>query len=225
VVDQYRIKYRELGSNSWSQKNMGAPVGSCNSGTNKIEKLLLNLVSSTTYEYQMKAWYCGGGSSTWTAIHYFTTADQCPLVINFVATPLTSTKVKFDWALNGQYEFVRIKLREDFLGANWINAGGMGVVYPIVTKNKNGLTPGQNYRAQARTWCDPNGGAYRSNLWTSLVFWTMPSNAKLSIKVERELLKVTDLLGREVNPNTVIDKTTLLYVYTDGSVEKRVVIE
>ncbi|MBH70583.1 MAG: hypothetical protein CMP69_05055, partial [Flavobacteriales bacterium] len=43
------------------------------------------------------------------------------------------------------------------------------------TKNKNGLTPGESYRGQARTWCDPNGGAYKSPSWTSLIYWTQPT--------------------------------------------------
>ena len=48
-------------------------------------------------------------------------------------------------------------------------------LYPIFTKNKHNLIPGETYRAQARTWCDPNGGAYKSESWSPLVFWTMPS--------------------------------------------------
>ena len=225
AVDQYRIKYREVGTTAWIQKTMGAPLGSCSFGNQRIDKLLLNLTPSTQYEYQMKSWYCGGGSSAWTALHYFTTTDDCPLIANLSATPQNPTKVKFDWTLNGTYSFVRIKIREDYTGASWVNVGGAGVSYPAITKNKNGLIPGETYRGQARTWCDPNGGAYNSNSWTNLVFWTMPSSARMSFSAEKELLKVTDLLGRELNPNTVIDNTTLLYIYIDGTVEKRVVIE
>ena len=225
TVDQYRIKYREVGTTAWIQKTMGAPLGSCSFGNQRIDKLLLNLTPSTQYEYQMKAWYCGGGSSAWTALHYFTTTDDCPLIANLSATPQNPTKVKFDWTLNGTYSFVRIKIREDYTSASWVNVGGAGVSYPAITKNKNGLIPGQTYRGQARTWCDPNGGAYNSTSWTNLVFWTMPSSARISFSAEKELLKVTDLLGRELNPNTVIDNTTLLYIYSDGTVEKRVVIE
>jgi len=225
VIDQYRIKYREVGTTAWIQKTMGAPLGSCSFGNQRIDKLLLNLTPSTQYEYQMKAWYCGGGSSTWTALHYFTTTDDCPLIANLSATPQNPTKVKFDWTLNGTYSFVRIKIREDYTSASWVNVGGAGVSYPAITKNKNGLIPGETYRGQARTWCDPNGGAYNSTSWTNLVFWTMPSSARMSFSAEKELLKVTDLLGRELNPNTVIDNTTLLYIYSDGAVEKRVVIE
>ena len=225
AVDQYRIKYREVGTTAWIQKTMGAPLGSCSFGNQRIDKLLLNLTPSTQYEYQMKAWYCGGGSSAWTALHYFTTTDDCPLIANLSATPQNPTKVKFDWTLNGTYSFVRIKIREDYTSASWVNVGGAGVSYPDITKNKNGLIPGETYRGQARTWCDPNGGAYNSTSWTNLVFWTMPSSARMSFSAEKELLKVTDLLGRELNPNTVIDNTTLLYIYIDGTVEKRVVIE
>jgi len=225
VIDQYRIKYRELGTTAWIQKTMGAPLGSCSFGNQRVDKLLLNLTPSTQYEYQMKAWYCGGGSSAWTALHYFTTTDDCPLIANLSATPQNPTKVKFDWTLNGTYSFVRIKIREDYTSASWVNVGGAGVNYPAITKNKNGLIPGETYRGQARTWCDPNGGAYNSTSWTNLVFWTMPSSARMSFSAEKELLKVTDLLGRELNPNTVIDNTTLLYIYIDGTVEKRVVIE
>jgi len=225
TVDQYRIKYREVGTTAWIQKTMGAPLGSCSFGNQRIDKLLLNLTPSTQYEYQMKSWYCGGGSSAWTALHYFTTTDDCPLIANLSATPQNPTKVKFDWTLNGTYSFVRIKIREDYTSASWVNVGGAGVSYPAITKNKNGLIPGETYRGQARTWCDPNGGAYNSTSWTNLVFWTMPSSARMSFSAEKELLKVTDLLGRELNPNTVIDNTTLLYIYIDGTVEKRVVIE
>jgi len=227
VVDQYRLKYRVLGTSLWSSKTIGAPLGSCAFGTNKTDKLLLNLTSATTYEYQMKVWYCGGGNSAWTAMNTFTTLSACPLIINFSATPQNSSKVKFDWILNGQYEFVRIKLREDYVGASWLNAGGMGVNYPAITKDKNGLTSGQTYRAQARTWCDPNGGAYRSASWTPIIFWAQPTAIRLANPelTDRTLLKITDLLGREVNPDKIIDKTTLFYIYSDGVVEKRVVVK
>ena len=60
-------------------------------------------------------------------------------------------------------------------GADFFSIGGAGVQYPTFTKDKNGLVPGETYRGQARTWCDPNGGAYRSPSWTSLVYWTQPT--------------------------------------------------
>ena len=53
----------------------------------------------------------------------------------------------------------------------------------------------------------------------------MLSNARVGNLIGRELLKVTDVLGREINPNTIINNTTLLYIYDDGSVEKRIAVE
>jgi hypothetical protein len=179
IVDQYRINYREQGTTTWSSKTMGSPVGSCNFGNNKVDKLLLNLASSTTYEYYMKAWYCGGGVSTWSAIQNFTTTDECPNVINFAVSSPTTTKASFTWDTTSAYSFARIKLRVDTTGGVWTSAGGFGVFYPALSKDKNGLNPGTSYRAQARTWCDPTGGAYRSAAWSPLVFWTQPTSVRL----------------------------------------------
>ena len=184
TVDQYRIKYREVGTTSVIQKTMGGPVGSCTYGNQRTDKLLLGLTGNTTYEYQMKAWYCGGGTSSWTAWNTFTTADDCPNVGNFtVSTPLT-TRATFTWDdSNGSYDFARIKMRIDSIsnpvGSDWFQVGGFGVLYGTYTKNKNGLVAGETYRAQARTFCDPNGGAYNSLAWTALATWTQPTTVRL----------------------------------------------
>ena len=181
MVDQYRIKYRVLGTNSWNTKTLGAPLASCIWSCNKTDKLILNLTPSTTYEYQMKAWYCGGSTSSWTLIHNFTTQADCPNVGNFAVTSGSTTQATFTWDdSNGPYSFMRIKARVDTNNSVWFNVGGTGVSYGTFTKNKNNLTPGTDYRAQARTWCDPNGGAYKSPTWTSLIYWTQPTSIRLS---------------------------------------------
>jgi hypothetical protein len=41
----------------------------------------------------------------------------------------------------------------------------------------------------------------------------------------KKLLKITDLLGKEISPNPVIDNVILLYIFDDGSVEKRIAID
>ena len=184
VVDQYRIKYREVGTSSWTQKTMGAPLGSCTWGNQRVDKLLLNLTGNTTYEYQMKAWYCGGVASSWTATNTFITADDCPNVGNLAVYGATTTKANFTWdASNGVYSFVRLKARIDSIsnpsGSDWFQVGGFGVLYGTYTKNKNGLVAGETYRAQARTFCDPNGGAYNSLAWTALATWTQPTSVRL----------------------------------------------
>jgi hypothetical protein len=147
---------------------------------NTTSKKVVGLMPSTTYEYYMKAWYCGGSVSAWSAIQNFTTTDECENVINFAVSTPTNTKATFTWDSTAAYSFARIKLRVDTTGGVWTSAGGFGVFYPALTKDKNGLTPGTSYRAQARTWCDPTGGAYRSAAWTPLVFWTQPTTVKLA---------------------------------------------
>tara|TARA_B100000780_G_scaffold162888_1_gene113856 strand:- start:159 stop:806 length:648 start_codon:yes stop_codon:yes gene_type:complete len=127
----------------------------------------------------MKAWYCGGDVSGWSAIQNFTTLDLCPNVTNFAVSTPTNTKASFTWDTISAYSFARIKLRPDVTGGVWTTAGGFGVMYPALSKNKNGLTPGQTYRASVRTWCDPTGGTYRADSWTSPIFWTQPTAIRI----------------------------------------------
>jgi hypothetical protein len=178
MVDQYRIRYREVGVSAWSSKTMSGS-GLCVFGLNTTSKKLLGLTPSTTYEYYMKAWYCGTVTSAWSAIQTFTTADACENVINFIVSTPTTTKATFEWDTTSAYSFARIKLRVDTANGIWTTAGGFGVMYPALSKSKNGLTPGQTYRASARTWCDPSGGTYRADSWTSPIFWTQPTSVRL----------------------------------------------
>ena len=106
--------------------------------------------------------------------------DICLNVDNFAASTPTTTKATFTWALPATaYSFARIKLRVDTVGSTWTTAGGFGVFSPAVTKNKNSLNPGTTYRASVRTWCDANGGPYRSALWTAPIFWTQPASIRI----------------------------------------------
>jgi len=180
-VDQMVIRYREVGSSSWTQKFLGQPTGSTiYYGT---DKRVLGLTPSTTYEYGFKIWYAGVSNPVnWAAnpSGTFTTLGSCPNVGNLVVTTGSTTQATFTWdASNGAYSFVRIKMRPDTTNGAWVNVGGFGTSYPLVTKNKNGLTPGQSYRGQSKTWCDPTGGPYKADSWTSLIFWTQPTSVRL----------------------------------------------
>ena len=223
-VDQIRIRYREVGTNSYSTKTMGVPTGSgCN--TSNTSKLVLGLSPSTTYEYDFKIWYCNASAVNWHAGGTFTTLPLCDNVINVVPTPITTTKTQFCWDSVSTYAFVRLQYRENVPGSSFSNIGGMGVFSPILCKEKNGLTPGLTYRVMWRTWCNPSGGPYRSPVWDGPVIWTQPTSVRISDSNEGSLLKVVDILGREVNPNKVIDNITLFYIYKNGTVEKKIIIE
>jgi len=208
LVTQVRIQYRELGTTGWSQRN-AVGSGLCQFGLGTTAKMLWNLSASTTYEYRVKSWYCNTtGASVWTAINTFTTLDECPNVLNLAVSSASNTQATFSWTVPSvPYSFVRIKLRVDTTGATWLTAGGFGVMYPQTTRNKNGLTAGQSYRAATRTWCNPSGGAYKALVWTVPIFWTQPGTL---IRVEDE--NTTAITNLEVYPNPSRDIFNVSFV-------------
>jgi len=126
----------------------------------------------------------------------------------------------FSWDTTGSYSFVRIKLRVDSIsaptGSDWFSAGGFGVNFPLLSVNKWGLVAGETYRGQARTWCNPNAGLYRSAAWTSLVWWTQPT----SIRID-ESNTITDL---NIYPNPSRDVFNVSFISeTKQSIDVRVV--
>ena len=188
-VDQIRIRYRKEGTSNWSQKNIASPTGYdtttgiCNS-TQKTDKAIRNLTLGTTYQWEARIWYCDTETTGWVVGPNFTTAGECSNIGNLTAVGANPTKATFTWDdLTGSYEFVRIKMRVDSISnpqaSDWFLVGGNGVNYGTYTKDKNGLVSGETYRAQARAWCDPNGGAYNSLSWTPLVTWTQPTSARV----------------------------------------------
>ena len=183
LVDQIRIRYRETGTSTYSTKTMGAPVGN-NSTCLSTSKRILNLSDSTKYEYGFKIWYQDGTINNWHSEGTFITLDRCPNVGNLSATTPSSSRAKFTWDdSNGSYSFLRIKIRVDSISnptsSSWVNSGGFGINYGTFSSIKNGLVPGETYRAQAKTWCDPAGGPYKAPSWTPLIFWTQPSSVRL----------------------------------------------
>ena len=195
---KYHIQFRELGTSSWSWR-IAQDAGLCNQSLVTTEKVMYGLTASTTYEYRMRAFYCNtSGNSGWSSIATFITADECPNVTNLTATPgPQAEKCVFSWDTVGAYSMVRIKLRVDSIsnptGSDWQMAGGFGVNYPALSVNKWGLVAGETYRGQARTWCNPSAGLYRSPNWTALIWWTQPT----SIRVETS----TSINNLEIYPN------------------------
>ena len=155
----------------------------------------------------MKAFYCGGTESNYSAPVQFTTADPCPPMTNLTVQTFNGnqTKAQFSWDTTGAYVFARIALRVDTSGSAWQTVGGFGTNFPTFTQNKFGLTPGQSYRAQGRTFCNATISAHRSG-WTSPIFWTQPGTL---IRVEAENTAITNL---EVYPNPSRDIFNVSFV-------------
>ena len=137
---------------------------------------------STTYEFKMKAFYCGGGQSGYSYTDQFTTLAPCPPMTNLAVQTFSSNhgKAKFTWDETGPYTFARIALRVNTPGSSWQTAGGFGVNYPTFMVMKFGLLGGTEYRAQGRTFCDPVVTSYRST-WTAPIVWTQPGVAPIRL--------------------------------------------
>jgi len=207
-VIKYFTRYRTGGSNSWSVKSAGVGSGLCNVGLDVTDKTLQGLSSGEIYEFQMKAFYCGGGVSGWSGSSYFSTATDCPELTNLAVETFTQNhaKSKFTWDTTGSYLFARVALRVDTVGSSWQTAGGFGVYYPTLTVNKFGLTSGQSYRAQGRAFCDANITSYRST-WTAPMFWTQPGVLPSRIDAE-----AASIINFNVYPNPSSDVFNVSFV-------------
>tara|TARA_B100000795_G_C22704018_1_gene400816 strand:+ start:152 stop:961 length:810 start_codon:yes stop_codon:yes gene_type:complete len=218
LVNYFKILYNIVGDTAVLQKQKTYDYNQFPI----VRMRLQDLNPNTQYEFKIKTVFTDGSSNNYSDLSYFTTGSTCPNIGNLTAYGSTPTRATFDWNAINPYQFVRIKLREDYTGAQWIKVGGMGVNYPATSKNKNGLISGVTYRAQARTWCGSVVGLpYKSDSWTTLIYWTQPSNsARLSQSNNIEVVKITDLLGRKTK---IVPNKILIYVYSDGSVEKKMI--
>jgi hypothetical protein len=205
MVWKYFVRYREVGTNTWITKSAGVGSGLCNIGLSTNNKILKNLITSTTYEYKMKAFYCGGTESDYSSTSQFTTKPLCPVMSNLSTQTfyVNPNKVRFSWDTTGLYVFARILLREDTVGSSWQNVGGFGIYYPNLGINKYGLQAGKFYRAQGRTFCDSNITSYRS-WWTPPIFWQQPLQLRLGGE--------TTISHLEVYPNPFRDVFSISFV-------------
>ena len=84
-----------------------------------------------------------------------------------------------------------------------------------------------NCRNNSNLYCiDVDNPSWSNTNWTSIDFWSSFSNNCSTAAIQeqttnKDLLKVTDLLGRETKQTN----QPLFYIYDDGTVEKRIVIE
>jgi len=193
-VLKYYVRFRELGSPSWTTKSAGAGSGLCNFGLNTTIKQLINLQANTTYEIKMKAFYCSGLSSGYSSPIQFTTADQCPAMNGLSVSTFNNnpSKARFSWDSTGTYVFARVKYRIDTTGSVWENVGGFGIYYPTFSINTFNLESSMSYRGHGRLFCDSTITAYRSPSWTNPpIYWTQPgSPIKLAGGSVFETLKI-----------------------------------
>ena len=209
-VWKYFVRYRPVGDSVWTTKSAGVGSGLCNVGLPNTSKVLRGLMPSTTYEFKMKAFYCGGGESGYSYVDQFTTLDACPEMDTLMVETFSANhaKARFTWTETGPYTFARVALRVNTPGSSWQTAGGFGVFYPTLSVNKFGLNSGTEYRAQGRTFCDANVTSYRSD-WTNIITWTQPGVAPIRLEGGSAINKL------EVYPNPSKDIFNVSFVSED----------
>ena len=207
MVLKYFVRYRELGTSAWSTRAAGFGNGLCNFGLLTTSQLLMGFNPSTTYEWRMKAFYCGGGSSNYSPIQQFTTADVCPDLANLAVQTYSGnhTKARFSWDSTGAYIYARVSMRVDTVGSAWQTVGGFGTYYPTLFQIKFGLQAGQDYRAGARAYCHATISRHRSN-WTPFIFWTQPGTL---IRIESENSSIENLT---IYPNPSRDVFNISFI-------------
>ena len=110
---------------------------------------------------------------------------------------------------------------------NWTLCSGVTIVndenYMDYTDCPSMFTDGQKTRVL--TALNSTVG-YRSNLWSSANLIAVGCQSVTAVQPEiihdRRLLKIIDILGRETKPTI---NTSLFYIYDDGRVEKKLIIE
>ena len=74
-----------------------------------------------------------------------------------------------------------------------------------------------------------SGGSLVEAAVDDLYLWDLASTTEVSdlnsANNSLKLVRITDILGREVDLNNIDKETTLFYIYNDGSVEKRIVVQ
>jgi hypothetical protein len=88
------------------------------------------------------------------------------------------------------------------------------------------LIPGQGY--QLKLWeaienfTYPNTNGQRIELIPTVPQWAIDMEVEMHPNDIRTLVRVVNMLGQEVNPENQPEGTTLLYLYNDASVEKKI---
>ena len=193
-VLKYHVRYRMTGTSgtgSWTTRSAGHGNGLCNFGLNNTEKLMIDFHPSTTYDIRLRVQYCGSTVwSQWTSTLEVTMADPCPDLTNLAVQTFNGqpNKAKFTWDTTGVYDFARIYTRLDqtvydslgniilvspWTSQGWTIQGGFGIDYPDFYKNIFSFTPGEYYRAQAKSFCSYTMTSYQGSL-TPPVLWMQP---------------------------------------------------
>ena len=88
------------------------------------------------------------------------------------------------------------------------------------------LIPGQGYQIKTDgaipNYFFPNSMGERLSISETIPQWVIDMEPEMHPNDIRSLVKVVNLLGQEINPEDSRPGTTLIYLYNDASVEKKI---
>ncbi len=136
----YDVRFRKVGTTTWSSF-----------ATTNTSRLLVGLLSSSTYEFQGKVRCSNAASGLWGTLGTFTT--PAPLVVCTSPTTLnvsnvTAASASFSWTAAGTPTTSYLLRYREVGTTTWQNCG-------VTTTSRviGGLTPGTNYEAQVASYC------------------------------------------------------------------------
>ena len=197
----YKIQYRPVGTATWKTATMA----------DTAKKNLFSLIPQTTYEYQMLS-SIGTTVSPWGTMKNFTTLCLCnPTTPTLSST--ASNNQKFSWTDDSCGVRYKLQYRKSTVTA-W-STKIVGDTASSITLTNLALNTTYNY--QFRRECNGAGTYYST--WVTGTFTTplLLSNPTIENNREINLVKITDLFGREVDFNY---KDMVIYHYSDGTRKK-----
>ncbi len=166
-ASQYRIRYRESGTSTWSISN-----------TTNTTEVLQNLMEATTYQYQVRT-QCPAGWTAYTSMATFTTdtaVSTCAAPGSATVTNLSPNSVHVTWAAIPQAIRYRIRFRE-------LGTSAFTVFSPTnPSRNLTNLKAGTTYQYQLRTRC-PSGWTTWNSMSTFTTEGTTTAANVLTVKL------------------------------------------
>lgn len=166
IADIYQVKYHPVGSATWTVLQL---TGS----TNSIGTTLLNLLSNTTYEWQIQT-TCKGYTSPYSLTSLFTTLDTCGELGTLTLLNNSSTTADLGWTNLSPMNSVRIKITDVSSGTYKLISINYNPSNGIYTVTK--LKPNRKYTAEVRGICSTGVFGPWSN---KITFTTTNSIARL----------------------------------------------
>ena len=209
VGDSYKVRFKPSGSSTYSYRIL---TGSQYATGTQIN----NLLSNTTYEWQVQA-ICSGYTTPYTQPTYFTTIDTCGFVGTLTASSTTPSTATLSWENKSTMDTVRIRLTN-------LNTGTIRLIFlqgnPVNGKYElKGLKSNTTYKAEVKGKCSTGASGAWSNSVTfatqvlstrledagvlQLLAYPSPTSDVLnytftSDKASDYVVKVCDLSGREL---------------------------